>query len=365
MSTSIVLLIQERLRRIVELAPDLEATNVGVVSWFQREMTGPLQNLRLVDRPSTVGGSGRVDIASTNGDANATLALSAEMLALLDNFFAQSPGADTETVIDNFLIHEIVHRAQGMGDGRHRGLGASTPEILALCDYEADASAVLIQTFLDCASMGTTFLDEATRLQVWRFYRTNIRSVLGQIGIFSLMSETGSPQTQDQARSTPIDLRRWERMAAWHFQDHRANAFHRTRSPLEMQILFSPRLTSRIAAAAAEEGVLCQAEITARLHEPRMGDTVGADGSVDVTVAFSNRWGVREVHRLTTYAHDHLAGLMNGIFERDAAQSAPFFRSQPVLMDIAEPEATGRERRFFSSVALGPAAPGRKTDDPI
>lgn len=363
MNVSVVGLIQQRLRRVAALVPVLESTNVGVVAWFQREMAGPLKDLQLTDRSSRVGGSGRVDIVGTNGDGGATLALSDEMLSLLGNYFAQSPEANPAAVIDNFLIHEIVHRAQGMGDGRHRGLGSNTPEILALCDYEADASAVLIQTFLDCASIGTTFLDEATRLQAWRFYRENIRSVLGQIGIFSLMSETGRPLTNEQSLAIPIGLRRWERMAAWHFQDHRANSFHCTRSPLDMQILFPPRLTSRIAMAAAEQGKLHHQGIT-RVQHGHAADAANTDGRSDLTVAFSNRWGVREVHRLTTYAHDHWISLMDGIFERDPAKSAVFFRSQPVLMDVAEPETTSKQQRFYSSVALGPTAPGIVTRDP-
>ncbi len=194
-------IIQDRLSRIVSLARKIPKSHpVPIVKWFGRELgyNGSLFDVSYDQdlRPR----EGRLDIDASNTSCN--ILMSYGLLDLFLNFKEHFSEKYLCEAIDNFIVHEIVHRAQGMGDGNHRGLSAVAPNVLAELDYEADSSAALI---LFTLAVIEGWEDKNFRRiaengrDKWALYAEIIRTTLSQIHIFNLMGRCDRPIDPDSA----------------------------------------------------------------------------------------------------------------------------------------------------------------------
>lgn len=240
-------LLSTRLNRIVRLAEKIPSNHpVGLVRWFGSAFAPNGKLAGLEYDPTMATSEGRMQIRGKTGSHH--FLLSSDILRLFENFVNETKLSKEELdyAIDDFLVHEIVHQAQGMAGGNHRNLWAIAPNVLAALDYEADACAILVLMTLwfvelfevtkDAKSLNSNSQSEAT----WIQYAKLIEATLHQVHIFSLMTSREQPTTLKSALRRSIPLLRWERSCAWHFQYHRVLHFHPALSVADFQVLFRP-----------------------------------------------------------------------------------------------------------------------------
>lgn len=256
-------LLSARLSRIVRLAEKIPNNHpVGLVRWLGGAFAPNGMLAELQYDPSMAPSEGRMQISAKTGSHR--FLLSGDILRLFENFDNETKPSKEELdyAIDDFLVHEIVHQAQGMAGGNHRNLRAIAPNVLAALDYEADACAILVLMTLwlvelfeaskDAESLNTNSQSEAT----WIQYAKLIKATLHQIHIFSLMTLREQPTSLKSALRRSIPLLRWERSCAWHFQYHRALHFHVALPVADFQLLFRPIIGFRNQAVAESAALL-------------------------------------------------------------------------------------------------------------
>jgi len=158
---------------------------------------------------------------------------------------------DTDWMIDNYFIHELLHNAQGMSGGNHSELGRQAPRVLLDVDYQADALAAVTATalaWLVPSEFGFSTTTPTTENH-WTLYERAVRAILNQMEIFTLLGYWKLPRDQISMKRTSLE--RILRIATWHYQLHRLRYF-RVRRPLaDFQILAQPVLDFRNLAWAA------------------------------------------------------------------------------------------------------------------
>lgn len=326
----IVEMVKDRVETIERLSRHIpDKYPIGVVEWFGREIKGPLNGLLFdsIQHPAD-GGSARVDIRGQTHESGATLLLSELMLSMFINLANECYLDEGElyATIDNFLIHEIVHRCQGMGEQEHRGLSLLAPNILHENDYEADASAILIQYHLKLLELQERGELRNVMFLLWKTYAELIKSTIFQIHLFTLYDEKQKKIINNEgARSTIVSFNRWERMCIWHFQYHRSLVFNSALSLGDFQILFRPAISLRNQYIASNEylnSLWPKREWTV-VPEDRMEITKGLDM---FCLSSINRWGLRQHARWNPRAQDQVESLFLGIFTADTTLSESFFR---------------------------------------
>lgn len=153
---------------------------------------------------------------------------------------------DTDWMIDNYFIHELLHNAQGMSGGRHSELGGQAPRVLLDVDYQADALAAVTAAslaWLFPSKFGFTDPPPSTENH-WTLYERAIRAVLNQMEIFTLLGYWEKTRAEISMVSTGLE--RILRIATWHYQYHRLQSPFRYQRPLaDFQILAQPVLDFR------------------------------------------------------------------------------------------------------------------------
>jgi hypothetical protein len=153
-------------------------------------------------------------------------------------------------MIDNYFIHELFHFAQGMGGGRHSGIGDEAPLVLLAIDYQADALAAVTQFILAWCCPKLFGVDNPAESENhWTLYQKAIGSILDQMEIFTLLTLDNMDRTEIGKR--PWGYARILRIATWHYQSHRASKFNPDRPVADFQILMQPHLDFRNLAQAA------------------------------------------------------------------------------------------------------------------
>lgn len=316
-------IIKSRLSRIVDLASRIPKSHpVPIVKWFGRELGRNGALFGVSYDPNLRPREGRLDIDACNTRCN--ILMSHGLLDLFLNFERYFSEKELYGAIDNFIVHEIVHRAQGMGDGNHRGLSAVAPNVLAELDYEADASAVLILFTMDMIEGWTD--DNFRRVaensrKKWAHYAEVIRTTLSQIHIFSLMDQGDQPICPDSAAQMNMYVRRWERICIWHMQYHRAAVFEHSRPISDLQLLHRPVIGFRNQNRAFNQRKLVEAWPSIERQDPKF-DT----GRPTVAISVLSPNGVRRHVRHTDDAtRDDYEKLFRGIFRCSVDFSEPFF----------------------------------------
>jgi hypothetical protein len=359
-------LIAERVEDITKLAQRIPSPHpIGIVRWFAHELspTGALASFHydLVDKPV----QGRLNIQGTVG--NSRILLSDDMLDLFANFKQEMGGNDEylKAAIENFVVHEIVHRAQGMGEGNHRTLSAVGPNVLAALDYEADACAVLILStmrlveFLEGVSNLDTINNAQTSTLIWRAYAAAILSTLFQIHTFSLMGADERPITKVAFADKSIGVPRWERICAWHMQYHRARNFNIALPLADFQILFKPVIGFRNQDEPSSSALKALKRDWPEFE--RNSQSSVTDKFTDMApIALSGVGydGVRVHVKYDPKPPAQYDSLFAGIFDCDVEESAKFF--DPFL--FRHPEFTGQNHQpppserwdFFHDLGVAP-----------
>lgn len=247
--------------------------------------------------------------------------------------------------IDNFIVHEIMHKAQFMAEGNHSGLRDAAPNVLAEIDYEADAYAVLI---LACISMLKKRREDNKirigNLERWTLYFNIVRSTLHQIHIFSLMEENENgrtPISQDAYEKKNISLERWGRICAWHMQYHRATKFNISRPFADMQLLFKPHIGFRNQNKAILNNSL-------NMHWPSTElQTLGENlTSYHLGLSFAGRYGARSAYMYRTQDTNYKR-FFEGIFKCSTESSrvliANFLEQHPEIIGGFRDDGGGHE----------------------
>ncbi|APA75983.1 hypothetical protein LIX17_11625 [Mycobacterium avium subsp. hominissuis] len=168
---------------------------------------------------------------------------------------------DTDWMIDNYFIHELLHNSQGMSGGNHSELSRHAPRVLLDVDYQADALAAVTATALAWL-VPREFGFRANRCaneNHWTLYERALKAILSQMEIFTLLGYWNTPR--DQISLVATGLERVLRIATWHYQFHRLRSPFRPKRPLaDFQILAQPVLDFRNLAWAAifEPSTLCK-----------------------------------------------------------------------------------------------------------
>jgi hypothetical protein len=225
--------------------------------------------------------------------------------------------------IDNFLIHELVHRGQGFAEEGHSGLAQRARRVVGALDYQADAWAVLIHFSLaNIAPKAFTSVGQAR----WDLYARLLRAVLFQTYLFRLMEEVEGDEPRlrspQDARDSQMDVYSLERVASWHYQFHRAKMFNRCVEVGDFQLLVRPELAFRNTPRAA-------GKLTSKWPEHELNDGFNTANTHPLVVTGVTRYGLSKAVRFTPANPEHYAQVFHGIFSCDTSQgsgSAPFFR---------------------------------------
>lgn len=253
-------LFHARLDRIVRLAKKLPENHPhGIIERFRLDFVrgGDLENLKfdqcyepfpdqkykkISDRP-------RMHISSDATEC--FFRVSQQLLGMFQNLESTLGRDALESAIDSFLVHEIVHRHQGMGEGNHRNLSTLGPGVLAVLDYEADAcSALILFAFMMAEEYeingNSGWMSQEGAREKWACFAKCIRSNILQIYVFSLFDyQKGSVIDARKAAFRNTGVARWERVCAWHMQYHRALRFSIRHPISSMQLLSRPAIAFR------------------------------------------------------------------------------------------------------------------------
>ncbi|WP_417441331.1 hypothetical protein [Idiomarina sp.] len=304
---------------------------IGVVAWFGHELKTSLNGFHydVSDEPSS-GGSGRIDIRGQQVGSPARLLLSNEMRQMFVHMANEGKLDQDELIetVDNFIVHEIVHRCQGMGEQNHRGLSTLAPNILHEIDYEADASAVIIIFVLRLLELQERKALPIHVNETWPIYSKLIKGVIYQMQLFNLLEEGAGSQdnrllTNEEVKHRVISFTRWERLCVWHFQYHRALCFNQRSYIRDFQILFKPAISFRNQYEASNN--FLDADWPDNefefVEKERMKNTRHLSM---FCLSSINCWGIRQ-HAHASPPIDQALALFSGLFTADVAESEKFF----------------------------------------
>lgn len=179
-------LFKDRLELLCAIAQQLPAQcQLPWLAFIRRLVESELPNIRVpVDEAPEVGvgRSGRIEILRGNPSK---FRISDQFCQLLLHLKTQLKldAQHFNDVIDNFILHELVHRGQGFEEGGHRGLAQRAARVLDSLDYQADAWAVLIHFSL--ANIAPEKFGAIGQSR-WNLYARLIRAVLYQMYLFRL-----------------------------------------------------------------------------------------------------------------------------------------------------------------------------------
>lgn len=269
------------------------------------------------------GQSGRMQIIRGNPSEFRVSDSFCQMLLALKQTLALR-SSQLDDAVDNFLIHELVHRGQGFAEEGHSGLSNRARRIVDSLDYQADAWAVLIHFSL--AVLAPTRF-HAENQQRWKLYSRLIHAVLYQMHVFRLIDETNAttPKLRSamEAREARMDIYSLSRVSSWHYQFHRAEMFNHTFEIGDFQLLVRPELSFRNTPGAGSN-------LNAKWPDYELNSQLKV-GNIDL-LAFTGvtRYGLNRVERFTPASPEHYSLAFDGFFSCDVSQSsgsAPFFRN--------------------------------------
>jgi hypothetical protein len=311
---------------------DFSALRFGPLQFVQVELaSGSLRNLQVELRPM----ADRVmDYSEDSGGK--LLLLSQRFLDAANRLATERrlSARQTAWMIDNFLIHEFLHEAQGMGGGRHSDLRLHSPQTLLAIDYQADAAAVVIQVALawyEPAQFG--FKSAGLKTDHWTLYEEGVLSVIHQIDIFTYLGEENLNRQEAVKLRTSVE--RVQRIATWHFQAHRLRLFNRGLGLADFQILLQPTLDFRnLAHAGMLEPDLIgvdwpesEPRFIAGLKASRKKSLGGADSRKVLIIACGSAFGTTRFYRFDPASPQHYVDAFKGFFSADLELSRRFFQS--------------------------------------
>lgn len=238
-------------------------------------------------------------------------------------------------VVDCFLIHELLHFSQGMGYGRHSGLGGQSPNTLLALDYQADALSVATLTQLallcpeDFSRNADAPLDADT---AWNAYLDSIEAAIGQMEVFTHQIKANLDRVA--ASEVAFSLDKLQRTAIWQYQYHRALHFNRNRTLADFQILAQPTLHFRnIELAWAADRMLLtkhwpvdgEASLFNRTLNKDSGYVLQPSSVPFAILMASSQYGTSRFARIDYTTDDDHKKLFEGLFEGDLSKSKPFF----------------------------------------
>lgn len=323
--------VSARLDRIVHLAERIPSSHpVGIVRWFGNVFAANGSLAKLEYDPAKAPSEGRMQIIGKTGSHY--FLLSNGILRLIENFVSETKIKQDELdyAIDDFLVHEIIHQAQGMAGGNHRNLRAVAPNVLAALDYEADACAILVLLTLwlvelfertkDANSLNSIKQSKAT----WIQYAALIKATLHQIHIFSLMTTRERPAPLKSVLGRSVPLLRWERSCAWHFQYHRALNFHVSLPVADFQVLFRPIIGFRNQ-EWAENAALLKYNWP-KIELKRAADVpVAVAGTASMAISGPGYNGARYHAQVSPKDPARYTALFEAVFRCDVSLSASLF----------------------------------------
>lgn len=243
----------------------------------------------------------------------------------------------TDWMIDNYFIHELLHFAQGMSGGNHSGLGRQAPPVLLAVDYQADALAAMVATILAWCSPGHFGFhgDIAKEENHWALYARAIEAILHQMEIFTLLMRRDMDRTAISGMRVSIE--RLLRIATWHYQLHRARAFDVDRPLADFQILAQPMLSFRnLAWAASFAPDALRKDWPQREQDGYPGWKTGSAGPADdlfalhecppLIVTGTTHYATTRFVRHTPTTQQY-ADAFAGFFENDTRASRDFFNT--------------------------------------
>lgn len=295
---------------------------------------------------------------------------------------------------DLFLVHELLHAYQGMERGRHRGLLNRAPSVLAVLDYESDATAVatlfalaLLEpegffgryTVLNSLKADAGFLSPVVSalsrvvglVPYWGTLARVMHAQLWHLGVFTAaMVDTSRPgqaaeRSLEIASGRQFPLAKLERTFAWLLQYHRALYF-RTDGRLHDLNLQRPPLVEfrNLRAAAAVKGQYLRrnwpaleadyAEETRRAEQaaasldsdastPRAALRPGVDDTLVVAVVGQHgmtriaRWNPSDPHRYP----DLFEAMFTGQLMKAEAFFLELFEQNPWLIGLYDDPIRG------------------------
>jgi hypothetical protein len=361
--------VRERLAAIRStlLAGDFADIRFGPIAFLQSEI-GKHGSLRNIDAELRVLDDGVMDFET--GRSGMLLLLSERFLAAASKLVEERKLTARQKIwmIDNFLIHELLHSAQGMSGGRHSDLRLHSPQTLLSIDYQADAAAVLVAVVLawsDPKAFG--YESEDAQTDLWTLYREGVRAVTHQIDIFTYIGRRDLNQAAEG--KTAVTIERLQRIAAWHFQHHRAENFNTTLSVADFQILHQPGIDFRNTGAA---GMLKPdlLNIDWPQLEPEFVEWLGSEKNrkklgismsdrVPLILTSSSPTGTTRFVRFAPASQRHYRDAFVGFFSANLSKSYRFFTS---LLQDCEWATGGPKRRDRAGRKILPSTSGLALD---
>ena len=245
MSSISIQLLQERYDNLYNFSRKVPSTQSGTVPWLSAFKTAFAKHGRCTFSEWSPGDVPDITFDSEKGqhsDSGMWIKTAGSSQFLIEqhiidkiNFVASDLKLDIVEIIsmiDNYLIHEFLHRVQGFEDGKHRGVGAMSLPSLLKIDYEADSYAVLIQlTYYTDLNLSKI---ENLRQMLCRC----IKSTIHQTHIFKYYAKTTDllvPHKSliDRELGYQFEGHRITRWASWHFQYYRVQLFN-DNCPIEL-----------------------------------------------------------------------------------------------------------------------------------
>jgi hypothetical protein len=280
-------------------------------------------------------------------------------------------------VFDCFLIHELLHHSQGMGDGRYSGLSSQSPNTLLMLDYQADAMAVVAMSQLAFWEPSNYDAEvTADKNALWATYANSIRYALGQMEVFTHLIR--KDLDRQKISRTAFSLDKFQRTAIWQYQYHRIRNFNKQRLLADFQIMSQPNLYFRNLEAAWAHDRKC---ITR--HWPASGEKTFLQKPADKQSGYESRpetdpfcilaaasqFGTTRFVRCPTVNPTN-ADVFGALFDGNLEGSRPFFedlfKKNPWLVgkaDGSDPDRPGDDGGDPPSPHPIPQDSGRRVRD--
>ncbi len=243
---------------------------------------------------------------------------------------------ETEWMIDNYFVHELIHFDQGMSGGNHSGLGVQSPQILLVIDYQADALAAVVATILAWCSPENYGLEDVDQnYNHWSLYELAIKSILWQMEIFTLLSRVD--MDRDKISLMRASHERIQRIATWHYQYHRVIEYNNLRPLADFQIMTQPIIDFRNLSHASfiDNGALCRdwpsheeallKEWLEKKEEFRIGLLFEATQRPPLIVTGVSPFGTTRFVRHMTASDYHYSNAFKGFFDCELRASRELF----------------------------------------
>jgi hypothetical protein len=313
---------------------DFSKLRFGPVAFLQKEIEGDGGALRNITVELRDIGQGRV-MDFGEGPKGRVLQLAQSFMDAASKLASDRKLSHRQTIwmVDNFLLHELLHESQGMGGGRHSDLRVQSPQTLLAIDYQADAAAVVVAVILAWQAPTSFGFGKASfEDDHWSLYAEAIAAVTHQIEIFTYLSR--SDLDRAKIAEMPVTVERIQRIAAWHFQYHRAKNFDRGLSLADFQILLQPGIDFRNLRTA---GLLQPDLLTANWpkNEENFVKWVATQEKSPSVVPVreplimtcSSPMGTTRFHRFTPASPSHYEDAFVGFFTAEMEKSRRFFES--------------------------------------